>query len=66
MYYLQECDRKQSLNNQMTFSLGNRKIEDLTETDFDFQGFLIPHITLRKGFADIGFKEYKENNRFLY
>lgn len=28
--------------------LGDRKVEDLTFNDFDFQGWLIPHITLRK------------------
>lgn len=46
------------------YQLGDRKIEDLTEADFDFQGFLIPHITLREGLMNIGFKEDKENNRF--
>lgn len=46
------------------YKLGNRKVEDLTEADFDFQGFLIPHITLREGLMNIGFKEDKKNNRF--
>lgn len=46
------------------YQLGDRKIEDLTEADFDFQGFLIPHITLREGLMNIGFKEDKKNNRF--
>lgn len=36
--------------------LGNRKIEDLTLSDFDFQGFLIPNITLREALLTIGFK----------
>lgn len=47
-----------------SYKLGDRKVEDLTEADFDFQGFLIPHITLREGLMNIGFKEDKKNNRF--
>lgn len=36
--------------------LGNRKIEDLTLDDFDFQGFLIKNTTLRDALVGIGFK----------
>ena len=44
--------------------LGDRKIEELTLDDFDFQGNLIPHITLRKALKNLGFKEYASDKRF--
>ena len=47
-----------------SYKLGDRKVEDLTEADFDFQGFIIPQMTLRKALLNIGFKEDKKNNRF--
>lgn len=42
--------------------LGDRKVEDLTFNDFDFQGWLIPHITLRKALEYLGFQIDKEKN----
>lgn len=42
--------------------LGGRKVEDLTLNDFDFQGWLIPHITLRKMLSQLGFKINEEKN----
>ena len=44
--------------------LGDRKIEDLTLDDFDFQGFLIPHISLREALENLGFKVDKKTNKF--
>lgn len=43
--------------------LGERKIEDLTVNDFDFQGWLIPNIRLRQGLLNLGFKLDKKTNR---
>lgn len=43
--------------------LGERKIEDLTVDDFDFQGFLIPNIRLRQALLNLGFKIDKKTNR---
>lgn len=36
--------------------LGDRKEEDLTDKDFDFQGWLIPHISVRDVIEKLGFK----------
>lgn len=43
--------------------LGERKIEDLTANDFDFQGWLIPNIRLRQALLNLGFKLDKEKNQ---
>lgn len=43
-------------------NLGDRKVEDLTERDFDFQGWLIPHINLRRVLEELGFKVDKKKN----
>lgn len=44
--------------------LGDRKVEDLTLKDFDFQGWLIPHITLRKALMNLGFNVNKKGDKF--
>ena len=45
--------------------LGDRRIEDLTVDDFDFQGWLIPNIRLRQALLKLGFK-INENTNQLY
>lgn len=57
--------KKEMLQNPSFFKndLGERKIEDLTELDFDFQGWLIPNLTLRQILEQIGFVVDKETNR---
>ena len=42
--------------------LGERKIEELTDFDFDFQGWLIPNLTLRQILEKIGFVYDNETN----
>ena len=42
--------------------LGERKIEDLKLTDFDFQGWLIPNLTLRRMLENLGIKVDEKNN----
>ena len=42
--------------------LGDRKIEDLTVNDFDFQGWLIPNIRFRQALLNLGFKFDKKKN----
>lgn len=44
---------------KVTEGLGDRTVEQLTEEDFDFEGWLIPHITLRNVIKKLGF-EYNE------
>lgn len=57
--------KKEMLRNPSSFKneLGERKIEDLTELDFDFQGWLIPNLTLRQILEQIGFVVDEETNR---
>lgn len=43
-------------NSELHKGLGDRKIEDLTDKDFDFQGWLIPHISIREAIEKLGFK----------
>lgn len=59
--------KKEMLKNPSIFKdeLGERKIEDLTELDFDFQGWLIPNLTLRQILEKIGFKLDKDTNRLF-
>lgn len=42
--------------------LGDRKEEDLTDEDFDFQGWLIPHISLQQFLEKLNFKVDESNN----
>lgn len=57
--------KKDMLKNPSLFKdeLGDRNINDLTEFDFDFQGWLIPNLTLRQILEKIGFILDKETNR---
>lgn len=58
--------KKEMLKNPDIYKnvLGERKIENLTENDFDFQGWLIPNLTLRQILEKLGFK-YNENQIYI-
>ena len=45
--------------------LGERTIDELTVNDFDFQGWLIPNLTLRRMLENLGFMVDKETNQIV-
>ena len=61
---IEEIKAKMKENPQLyKEDLGERDIDDLGEADFDFQGWLIPQLSLRRILTEIGFKIDTETNR---